>query len=188
MFESNIWPNSATTVNESIAPTEKAAWLKIQNGCVVLTDDKSTFTNRETGEYFQASLFPKTDLGENVYELATDNKTVTAIYVNENTYREAEGDDADMQQLIVELTPAEVDPYAGFLNVDNETLVTMAFARDNNETSNKWYVAATENNLPLATSEYILNFPVSFKNIQYNTLPFAHSDSFLASAIGKFPI
>ena len=63
----------------------------------------------------------KTDLGENVYELATDNKTVTAIYVNENTYREAEGDDADMQQLIVELTPAEVDPYAGFLNVDNET-------------------------------------------------------------------
>lgn len=123
-----------------------------------------TFTNRETGEYFQASLFPKTDLGENVYELATDNKTVTAIYVNENTYREAEGDDADMQQLIVELTPAEVDPYAGFLNVDNETLVTMAFARDNNETSNKWYVAATENNLPLATSEYILNKNDKFAN------------------------
>ena len=123
-----------------------------------------TFTNRETGEYFQASLFPKTDLGENVYELATDNKTVTAIYVNENTYREAEGDDADMQQLIVELTPAEVDPYAGFLNVDNETLVTMAFARDNNETSNKWYVAATENNLPLATSEYILNKNGKFAN------------------------
>lgn len=114
--------------------------------------------------YFQASLFPKTDLGENVYELATDNKTVTAIYVNENTYREAEGDDADMQQLIVELTPAEVDPYAGFLNVDNETLVTMAFARDNNETSNKWYVAATENNLPLATSEYILNKNDKFAN------------------------
>ncbi len=125
---------------------------------------KVTFTNRETGEYFQASLFPKTDLGENVYELATDNKTVTAIYVNENTYREAEGDDADMQQLIVELTPAEVDPYAGFLNVDNETLVTMAFARDNNETSNKWYVAATENNLSLATSEYILNKNDKFAN------------------------
>ena len=123
-----------------------------------------TFTNRETGEYFQASLFPKTDLGENVYELATDNKTVTASYVNENTYREAEGDDADMQQLIVELTPAEVDPYAGFLNVDNETLVTMAFARDNNETSNKWYVAATENNLPFAISEYILNKNDKFAN------------------------
>jgi len=69
-----------------------------------------------------------------------------------------------MQQLIVELTPAEVDPYAGFLNVDNETLVTMAFARDNNETSNKWYVAATENNLPLATSEYILNKNDKFAN------------------------
>lgn len=103
---------------------------------------KVTFTNRETGEYFQASLFPKADLGENVYELAMDPKEVTAIYVDENTYNETEGDDADMQQLIVELTPAEVDPYAGFLNLDDETLVTMAFARDNNETSNKWYVAA----------------------------------------------
>lgn len=46
---------------------------------------KVTFTNRETGEHFQASLFPKTDLGENVYELATPSKTVRAIYVDENT-------------------------------------------------------------------------------------------------------
>ena len=32
---------------------------------------KVTFTNRETGVHFTASLFPKADLGENVYELST---------------------------------------------------------------------------------------------------------------------
>lgn len=121
-----------------------------------------TFTNRETGESFKASLFPKTDLGENVYELATDNQKVTAIYVDENTYNEAVGDDASLQQLIVELTPAEVDPYAGFLNLDDETLVTMAFARDNNETSNKWYVAAKKQ--PRFATEYQLNKNGKFAN------------------------
>ena len=71
-----------------------------------------TFTNRETGEHFTASLFPKADLGENVYELSTKSEKVTAIYVDANTYNETEGEAAEMQQLIVELTPAEVDPYA----------------------------------------------------------------------------
>ena len=124
---------------------------------------KVTFTNRETGEYFTASLFPKTDLGENVYELAVaNNEKVTAIYVNENTYNETEGGDANLQQLIVELTPAEVDPYAGFLNLDDETLVTMAFARDNNETSNKWY-AAVKNQIG-STTEFQLNKNGKFSN------------------------
>lgn len=124
---------------------------------------KVTFTNRETGEFFTASLFPKTDLGENVYELAVaNNEKVTAIYVNENTYNETEGGDANLQQLIVELTPAEVDPYAGFLNLDDETLVTMAFARDNNETSNKWY-AAVKNQIG-STTEFQLNKNGKFSN------------------------
>ena len=121
-----------------------------------------TFTNRETGEYFTASLFPKADLGENVYELSTKSKKVTAIYVDANTYNETEGEVAEMQQLIVELTPAEVDPYAGFLNLDDETLVTMAFARDNNETSNKWYVAAKKQASPL--TRYELNKNGKFAN------------------------
>ena len=107
------------------------------------------FTNRETSQYFKASLFPKADLGENVYELAiAGNDKVTPIYVDENTYNEAANADNDhkmsMNTLIVELIPAEVDPYAGFLNVDDKTLVTMAFARDNNETSNKWYAGVVE--------------------------------------------
>lgn len=121
-----------------------------------------TFTNRETGEHFTASLFPKADLGENVYELSTKSEKVTAIYVDANTYNETEGEAAEMQQLIVELTPAEVDPYAGFLNLDDETLVTMAFARDNNETSNKWYVAAKKQANPLAG--YELNKNGKFAN------------------------
>ena len=107
------------------------------------------FTNRETSVTFKASLFPKADLGENVYELAiAGNDKVTPIYVDENTYNEAANADNDhkmsMNTLIVELIPAEVDPYAGFLNVDDKTLVTMAFARDNNETSNKWYAGVVE--------------------------------------------
>lgn len=101
-----------------------------------------TFTNRETGEHFTTSLFPKPTLGENVYETAGQSADVTAIYVDENTYRETAGSKVNLKRLLVELTKVEeVDPYAGFLNVDDKTLVTMAFARDNNETSNKWYAA-----------------------------------------------
>ena len=73
--------------------------------------------------------------------------------MDENTYRETTGSKVNLKRLLVELTKVEeVDPYAGFLNVDDKTLVTMAFARDNNETSNKWYAAVTE-----GTSGYLLN-------------------------------
>ena len=128
----------------------------------VITEVKNndvTFTNRETDESFTAKLFP-VEGQENVYELAVsrvndDNGTaeaaevaqtnVTPIYVDQNTYNEAAGSvSAKLDKLVIELKPVEVDPYAGFLNVDNKTLVTMAFARDNNETSNKWYAAINE--------------------------------------------
>ena len=77
MFESNIWPNSATTVNESIAPTEKAAWLKIQNGCVVLTDDKSTFANAKTGGdgALVFNAYPKTDADD----MVTSNDNINNV-------------------------------------------------------------------------------------------------------------
>ncbi|WP_455620464.1 DUF6383 domain-containing protein [Parabacteroides sp.] len=128
----------------------------------VITEVKNndvTFTNRETEESFTAKLFPvegQTD----TYELAVnrvndDNGAgeaaevratfVTPIYVNQNTYKETEGSiSAKLDKLVIELKPVEVDPYAGFLNVDDKTLVTMAFARDNYETSNKWYAAVNE--------------------------------------------
>ena len=122
----------------------------------VITEVKNndvTFTNRETDEAFTAKLFP-VEGQENVYELAVSgvngdedqtDANVTPIYVNQNTYNETAGSVfAKLNKLVIELKPVEVDPYAGFLNVENKTLVTMAFARDNNETSNKWYAAINE--------------------------------------------
>ena len=128
----------------------------------VITEVKNndvTFTNRETDESFTAKLFP-VEGQENVYELAVSRvndddaaaeavevaaTNVTPIYVDQNTYNEAAGSvSAKLDKLVIELKPVEVDPYAGFLNVENKTLVTMAFARDNNETSNKWYAAINE--------------------------------------------
>ena len=123
-----------------------------------------TFTNRETGEHFTASLFPKTDMGENVYELAIAKaEDVTPIYVDENTYNEQANADAkkSMQGLVVELTPVEIDPYAGFLNVEDKTLVTMAFARDSYETSNKWYAGVEEGE---TDDTYQLNANDEFSN------------------------
>lgn len=112
-----------------------------------------TFTNRETEESFTAKLFPVEGQAD-TYELAVNrvnadngaaeasevsNTNVAPIYVDQNTYNEKQGSiSAKLDKLVIELKPVEVDPYAGFLNVDDKTLVTMAFARDNNETSNKW--------------------------------------------------
>ena len=121
-----------------------------------------TFTNRETSEHFTAGLFPKADLGENVYEMAIkDADDVTPIYVDENTYNEAVNTTnvKSMNALIVELIPSEIDPEAGFLNVDDKTLMTMAFARDVNETSNKWYAGVYYDG-----SSYVLNKNNEFSN------------------------
>mgnify|MGYP000811395935 FL=1 len=83
LFESNIWPNSATTVNESIAPTEKAAWLKIQNGCVVLTDKSSTFSHAATGGdgalIFNVENKVDDQLATDNEEIATSEVTVIAL-------------------------------------------------------------------------------------------------------------
>ena len=133
---------------------------------VTSVDDtyKITFTNRETGDHFLTTLFPKTDLGENVYETAVPStRDITPIYVDENTYREtASTQTVEFKRLLVELTKVEeVDPYAGFLNVDDQTLVTMAFARDNNVTSNKWYTAVTKDN---NSNVYKLNADGKFAN------------------------
>ena len=71
LFESNNYDN------EEIAP-ENAAWLKIQNGCVVLTDDKSTFSNAKTGGD-GALVFNVVNKADD--ELATDNETIATSEV-----------------------------------------------------------------------------------------------------------
>ena len=112
----------------------------------VTKDNDITFTNRETDMSFTAKLFPQAT--ENVYELnvSEGNADVFPIIVNQNTYNEenVRENAKQLQSLYIALEPVEVDPLAGFLNVDDKTLMTMAFARDNYETSNKFYVAVTE--------------------------------------------
>ncbi|WP_293668241.1 DUF6383 domain-containing protein [uncultured Parabacteroides sp.] len=71
LFESNNYDG------ENIAP-ENAAWLKIQNGCVVLTDDKSTFSNAKTGG--DGALVFNVDNKDND-ELATDNEAISTSEV-----------------------------------------------------------------------------------------------------------
>ena len=113
-----------------------------------------TFTNRETGQNFTAQLFP---VGENRYSLAISNESVTntgdmtvqAYTVDtqgSNTYDVKKlGSAIDLDSdITVELKKVEdVDNYAGFLNVDNEEIRTLAFARDVNSTSNRLYSDVT---------------------------------------------
>ena len=112
-------------------------------------DNKVTFTNRETGLQIKTMLF-KED-GENRYSLsATDNvQGYTVNTKGANTYEVAK-DPSTMRainpSMIVKLTPVEVDPYAGFLNVDNKTIRTLAFARDQHDTSNMLYAQVNSDN------------------------------------------
>ena len=124
-----------------------------------------TFTNRETGTMFTTKLFKES--GENRYSLATEGiQEIVPYTVNTtsaNTYVvEKDGQaihfDAD---LIVELEKLEeVDPYAGFLKVDDKTIRTLAFARDKNDTSNKLYAVVEED--PKDSKQYRLNDPNEF--------------------------
>ena len=102
-----------------------------------------TFTNRETGKEFTTQLFP--EAGTNRYSLLTSGiSTVTPFTVNTvgaNTYAvEAQDNVTFDSDIVVELTKLDnVDQYAGFLDVENESIRTLAFARDKNDTSNKFY-------------------------------------------------
>ena len=109
-----------------------------------VNDNDVTFTNRETGESFTAQLFPED--GENVYSLAISaDVEYTPLNINNNG-DVVEGTDKKFNLAWVELIPvAEVDKFAGFWNVDDETQVTLAFARDNTPTSNKIYPVAKQN-------------------------------------------
>ena len=61
----------------SIAP-EKAAWIKMQNGCIVLTDEKSEFNNAKTGG--DGALIFNVENIEND-EMATDTEDITTSAV-----------------------------------------------------------------------------------------------------------
>ena len=112
-------------------------------------DNNVTFTNRETGLQFTTQLF-KED-GESRYSLST-TENVQGYTVNTkgaNTYEVAKDPStkkAINPSMVVKLTPVKVDSYAGFLNVENKTIRTLAFARDQYDTSNMLYAQVNSDN------------------------------------------
>ena len=101
-----------------------------------------TFTSRANNNVkFTAKLF---DEGNGVYSLAiasnSDNKEFNVLNVEDNGDVKNVKSDADLTLKYVKLsTPESTDMFNGTWNVEDETKVTLSFARDNEPTSNKIY-------------------------------------------------
>ena len=113
-----------------------------------------TFQNRETGMTFKTQLF---DEGNGIYSLApakedetfnyyllTENGDVKLADVNGNV-ENLGTTDIPLKNIKVELIESKATNYAGYVNVDTETLMTLSFGRDIAPTSNKLYPFVTEN-------------------------------------------
>ena len=111
-------------------------------------DNDVTFTNRETGESFTAKLF--TEEGTDTYSLAlTTDPEFYLTSINNKGDIEVATTASDLNLAWVKLTKvASVDKFAGFLNVEDGTDMTLTFARDEDPTSNKLY-PVVENNAHL---------------------------------------
>ena len=108
-----------------------------------------TFTNRETGKAFTTQLFEEE--GTDTYSLALDANSATndftILNIKDNGNIEAAGSTTDLNLAWVKLTKvASVDKFAGFLNVEDGTNMTLTFARDLDPTSNKLYPVVTKDN------------------------------------------
>ena len=110
-----------------------------------------TFTNRETGTTITTQLFNE---GNGLYSLAPESveNGLTTLAEEYNYYnvnqegdvvvgRKSNGtvDTKNLQGAFVELIPVKAVAYEGYLNVDNETVMTLSFGRDIAPTSNKLY-------------------------------------------------
>ena len=111
-----------------------------------------TFTNRETGKTFKTQLF---DEGNGIYSLAPANGNAYFEYyllTEEGNVTKADKDgnlvtsstpvadyQINLKNIKVELIESKATNYAGYLNVDTETLMTLSFGRDIAPTSNKLY-------------------------------------------------
>ena len=116
-----------------------------------------TFTNRETGKDFTAKLYPTGDADQYTLSLPTPSEleTIYPFTVNRNTYAANEQDPVDFDtDIVVELDKVTPDNYAGFLNVADKTIRTIAFARDVNVTSNRLYAAVTNDHKLNAADEF----------------------------------
>ena len=110
-----------------------------------------TFTNRETGKSFTAKLF-KYGENENEYSIALASTTpykVSDIKDNGDV-EEVTGATFNLEDSYIKLIRVEgVDKFDGFVNVADETIMTMALARDYTPTSEKLYpIVDSNNNFP----------------------------------------
>ena len=103
-----------------------------------------TFTNRASGKTLITKLF---DEGNGVYSIAADANagTYDVLDLNRSNDIEVSVGGRELSGAYVKLLPVlSVDKFYGYLNVDDETKVTMAFARDFTPTSNKMYPEINE--------------------------------------------
>ena len=123
-----------------------------------------TFKNRETGKELTTQLF---DEGNGVYSLseyvATPGTESTYAFYNVNEKGNVElGYEYNNSTFYfnystkIQLIPSKAVNYSGYLNVEDETLMTLSFGRDIAPTSNKLY--------PYVTVDNSLIPPYIFKN------------------------
>ena len=122
-----------------------------------------TFKNRETGKTFTAQLF-KYGEGENEYSIAldTDMSYNVSDILNNGDVEQVSGTTFNMSDAYIKLIPAtNVDKFNGFLNVEDETIMTLAVARDFTPTSNKLYPVVNSSNTFPGAGEVKLTDEVS---------------------------
>ncbi len=112
-----------------------------------------TFTNRETGKTLTTQLFEE---GNGIYSMQekVDGSASTYTFYNLEDNGNVElGDENgtttfkfDYGTKIQLEKVAKVNNYAGYLNVDDETVMTLSFGRDIAPTSNKLYPVYDEDN------------------------------------------
>ena len=118
-----------------------------------------TFTNRETGKTVTTRLFTE---GDGLYSMDTKElRNVMPYSIEEgaqNTYEVTPDAPRTVNSnVIIKLNPVTVDEYAGFLNVEDETIRTLAFARDRYTTSNRLFASVV--------TEYKSNGDVKSKSL-----------------------
>ena len=121
-----------------------------------------TFKNRETGKTFTAQLF-KYGEGENEYSIALDTEMSYNVsdILNNGDVEQVSGT-FNMSDAYIKLIPAtNVDKFNGFLNVEDETIMTLAVARDFTPTSNKLYPVVNSSNTFPGAGEVKLTDEVS---------------------------
>ena len=121
------------TQGEVLADLEAPAYQYIVTN---VNGTNVTFRNRQTGTQFIAKLYKEDD---GCYSLNMTATPASVLDLDENNDVKAAAT-LQLNGAHIQLVPAtSTDKFNGYWNVDNESLVTLAFARDFTPTSNKLY-------------------------------------------------